>query len=86
MDVVKIGDKIVGFESKVGKTGLTRGRTRQQLARDIWLLRSRQLDEIVWEFSRSARTCKIGPSGPLLKKLKKFEELGIKIRITDVSY
>ncbi len=85
IDVLKQGNRIVGIESKVGRTGLGRSgsRVRQELARDIKLLRSGQVDEIVWEFSRSARTGKIGPTGPLRQALKKH---GITIRITDQTF
>ncbi len=71
VDVLKQGTRIVACESKVGRTGLTK-RVRQELARDVKLLRSGQVDEVVWEFSKSSVTGKIGPTPSLLEKLKKF--------------
>lgn len=68
MDVIANG---VAIESKVGRTGLTK-RVRQELARDVKALRSGQVDKVQWEFSRSGVTGKIGPTGPLRKKLQKF--------------
>lgn len=72
IDVLKQGDELVAFESKVGRTSLT-PRVRQELARDVKLLRSGQVNEVVWEFSRSGVTGKIGPTTPLLDKLNKFD-------------
>ncbi len=79
VDVVKIGETRVGIESKVGRVSLT-PEVRQELARDWWLRRQGQLDKIVWEFSRSAVTNKIGPTRPLLKKLK---DLDFEVRIVE---
>jgi RHS repeat-associated protein len=76
-DVLKLGDELVGFESKVGRTRLD-SRVRQELARDWWLLRERQLDRVVWEFSRSEVTGEVGPTPQLLEKLMK---LGFDFRI-----
>lgn len=68
IDVVSNGKAI---ESKVGRTSL--GKTeRRQLARDVKLLRSGQVDDVVWEFSRSPKTGKVGPTGPLADKLDKL--------------
>jgi hypothetical protein len=64
-------DKKIAIESKVGRTGLTE-RTRQELARDVKLLRSGQVEKVQWEFSKSNVTGKSGPTGPLRKKLNKF--------------
>ena len=64
-------DGKIGIESKVGRTGLTK-RTRQELARDIKLVRSGQLDGIEWVFTRSPTTGKIGLTAPLESKLNKF--------------
>jgi len=72
-----VPERIVVFESKVGYTSLT-SRVRQELARDWWILRQGQADHIIWEFSRSAKTGAVGPSGPLLQKL---QLLGIEVRI-----
>lgn len=79
VDVVKIGETRVGIESKVGRVSLT-PEIRQELARDWWLRNQGQLDKIVWEFSRSAVTNKIGPTKPLLEKLK---QLGFEVRIIE---
>ena len=48
------------------------------LARDVKLLRTGQVDEVVWEFTRSEVTGKIGPVKELLDKLNKF---GITVKI-----
>ena len=69
IDVLKQGRPQIGIESKVGRTSLT-ARVRQELARDIKLLRSGQVDEIVWEFTKSPVTGQVGPTGPLMQKLK----------------
>jgi hypothetical protein len=71
-DVVKLGDEIVEIESKVGRTSLT-PRVRQELARDWWLRRQGQVDRVVWEFSPSDVTGKVGPTPQLAEKLKKLE-------------
>ncbi|HVS34951.1 MAG TPA: RHS repeat-associated core domain-containing protein, partial [Gemmataceae bacterium] len=79
VDVLKLGDKSIGIESKVGRTALD-SRTRQELARDWWLRRQGQLDQVMWEFSPSEVTGQVGPTAPLLEKLQK---LGFDIRIND---
>jgi hypothetical protein len=76
VDVLKQGNRIVAIESKVGRTGLSRV-VRREIARDVRMLRSGQVDEVIWEFSRSAATGKIGPTKRLLAKLLKF---GITVR------
>lgn len=75
-----LGEDVLGIESKVGKTYLD-SRIRQELARDWWLLRQRQLDRVRWEFSPN-ELGELGPSAPLLQKLQK---LGIEVRINPVS-
>ena len=55
----------------------TKPRIRKELARDVTLLRSGQLDEVVWEFSRSGVTGLMGPAKSLLDKLNRF---GISVR------
>jgi hypothetical protein len=77
VDVLKVGDELVGIESKVGRTSLDT-RVRQELARDWWLRRQRQLDRIAWEFTPSATTGIGGPTAPLRQKLHK---LGFHVRI-----
>ncbi|CAG9001008.1 MAG: hypothetical protein CENE_03016 [Candidatus Celerinatantimonas neptuna] len=68
---VDVLDGTTAIESKVGRTGLTK-RVRQELARDVKMLRSGQVDRVQWEFSRSGVTGKSGPTGPLRQKLEKF--------------
>ena len=68
---VDVLDGTIAIESKVGRTGLTK-RVRQELARDVKMLRSGQVDRVQWEFSRSGVTGKSGPTGPLRQKLEKF--------------
>lgn len=68
IDVLKLGDELLGIESKVGRTSLD-SRVRQELARDWWLLRQGKLDRIRWEFSPSEVTGKVGPTKQLLEKL-----------------
>ena len=68
---IDVLDGKIGIESKVGRTGLTK-RTRQELARDIKLVRSGQLDGVEWVFTRSPTTGKIGPTAALESKLNKF--------------
>jgi hypothetical protein len=77
IDVLKLGDELVGIESKVGRTSLDAA-VRQELARDWWLVRQGQLDRVVWEFTPSQVTGAGGPTGPLLQKLQK---LGFDVRI-----
>ena len=68
---VDVLDGTTAIESKVGRTSLTK-RVRQELARDVKMLRSGQVDKVQWEFTRSQVTGKIGPTGPLRQKLQKF--------------
>lgn len=82
LDVLKEGDELVGIESKVGRTSLT-PRVRQELARDVKLLRSGELDQVRWEFWKSARTGEGGPSSALRQRLDKF---GIEIVEHDKAY
>ena len=67
---IDVVDGVTGIESKVGRTGLTT-RVRQEVARDIKILRSEQLDKIEWVFTRSSTTGKIGPTKPLEDLLNK---------------
>ena len=77
-DVVPLGTgRRVAIESKVGETALS-GRIRQEVARDWWLLRQNQVDEIIWEFTPSPITRKGGPQPALLETLQR---LGIKVRV-----
>jgi hypothetical protein len=76
VDVLKEGNEIVAIESKVGRTSLD-SRIRQELARDVKMLRSGQVDRVVWEFSESAKTGRVGPTPALQQRLDKF---GIEIR------
>jgi hypothetical protein len=59
VDVLKQGDKIVSIESKVGRTKFSKA-VKQELARDIKSIRDGKVDEVIWEFSRSASTGKGG--------------------------
>jgi len=77
LDVLKLGDKLIGIESKVGRMGL-KAPIRQELARDWWLLRQGQVDHIIWEFSPSPRT---GLSGPNTALFEKIQQLGFEMRI-----
>jgi hypothetical protein len=77
VDVLKLGQELISIESKVGRTALD-ARVRQELARDWWLRRQGQVDRVVWEFSPSDVTGKVGPSKPLLEMLNK---LGFEVRI-----
>ncbi len=79
IDVLKLGNELVGIESKVGRTVLD-SRVRQELARDWWLRRQGQLDRVRWEFSPSDMTGKVGPTQQLLEKLHK---LGFDVRINN---
>ena len=85
VDVVTIRFELTAIESKVGRTALD-SRVRQELARDWWLLRrggaQGGYDRAVWEFSPSEVTGKLGPTGPLQKKL---EKLGVEIRINEAT-
>ncbi|EPD6619757.1 hypothetical protein ACSC89_004748, partial [Salmonella enterica subsp. enterica] len=64
---IDVLDGTIGVESKVGRTGLT-ARVRQEVARDLKILRSGQLQSVEWVFTRSPTTGKIGPT-------KKLEDL-----------
>jgi hypothetical protein len=77
IDVLKVGDGLIGIESKVGRTAFD-SRVRQELARDWWLRRQGKLDQVVWEFSVSGVTGQCGPTRQLLEKLQK---LGFEVRI-----
>jgi len=68
---VDVLDGTTAIESKVGRTGLTR-RVRQELARDIKLLRSGQIERVQFEFSPSPVTGRSGPTRLLREKLEKF--------------
>ncbi|MBC8553940.1 MAG: RHS domain-containing protein, partial [Candidatus Brocadiales bacterium] len=59
---VDVLDGTTAIESKVGRTGLSK-RVKQELARDVKMLRSGQVDKVQWEFSRSGVTGKVGPTG-----------------------
>ena len=63
------------FESKVGYVSAT-DFIRKQAAKDAELLATKQVNEVVWHFFRSADTGKIGPSAPLKKLLEGY---GIKV-------
>jgi hypothetical protein len=52
---VDVLDGLTAIESKVGRTSLTPA-VRQELARDIKLLRSGQVDAVQWQFSPSPTT------------------------------
>lgn len=77
VDVLKLGDELIGIESKVGRTALD-SRVRQELARDWWLRRQGQVDQIMWEFTPSGTTGVGGPTAPLLQKLQKLD-FGVRI-------
>jgi hypothetical protein len=68
---VDVLDGVTAIESKVGRTSLTPA-VRQELARDIKLLRSGQVDSVQWHFSPSPTTGLAGPTGPLRTKLNRF--------------
>ncbi len=72
----------LAIESKVGRTGLTTGKngTLRQLLKDKELLDDAIVPEIMWEFSRSPITGKIGPTPKLEAALK---DAGIKIKINE---
>ncbi|SDG45482.1 DUF637 domain-containing protein [Phytopseudomonas seleniipraecipitans] len=76
VDVLNKGGDIIAIESKVGRTSLD-SRIRKELARDVKMLRSGQVDRVVWEFSESAKTGRVGPTPALREKLEKF---GIEIK------
>jgi hypothetical protein len=68
---VDVIDNTTAIESKVGRTGLG-SRERQELARDVKMLRSGQVDSVEWHFSTSPTTGKGGPTPKLRAKLEKF--------------
>lgn len=68
---VDVLDGVTAIESKVGRTSLT-APVRQELARDIKMLRSGQVDAVQWHFSPSPTTGLGGPTGPLRAKLDEF--------------
>ncbi|MDP3230428.1 MAG: hypothetical protein Q8N13_20990, partial [Acidovorax sp.] len=68
---VDVLDGVTAIESKVGRTSLSAA-VRQELARDIKLLRSGQIDAVEWHFFPSPTTGFGGPTGPLRAKLNKF--------------
>ncbi|MFY0689678.1 MAG: hypothetical protein JXQ90_21075 [Cyclobacteriaceae bacterium] len=59
---------VVIAESKTGYASNTKF-IRTQGAKDLYLLRTKQVQRVEWHFYRSPRTGKIGPSLPLLKQL-----------------
>lgn len=79
VDVVVLGDDVLGIESKVGRTALVR--IRQELAKDLWLRRQGQIDRLRWEFSPN-EAGELGPNGPLLQKLQKH---GVEVRINQAN-
>ena len=88
LDVAPEGPIRMGIETKVGRQSLgkpgSHSRIRQQLARDMKLIRSNQLQKVRWEFFRSRVTGECGPTGPLLEKLNK---LGIEVVIhNDIAF
>jgi hypothetical protein len=64
-------DGVTAIESKVGRTSLTKD-VRRELARDVKLRRSGQVEALEWHFTRSGVTGMIGPSAELRAKLVKF--------------
>jgi len=70
-DVIVPGESILSIESKVGRTALD-SRIRQELARDWWLRRQGQVDRVIWEFFPN-EVGEVGPTAPLLRKLRKLE-------------
>jgi len=68
---VDVLDGLTAIESKVGRTSLTPA-VRQELARDIKLLRSGQVEAVEWHFFPSPTTGLSGPTGPLRAKLIQF--------------
>ena len=68
----RVADQLVdgiAHESKVGYQSLT-GDIRLQIAKDKELLRSKDVDGVVWHFFTSPFTGKRGPSAELLKALQ----------------
>jgi hypothetical protein len=68
---VDVLDGLTAIESKVGRTSLTPA-IRQELARDVKMLRSGQVGAVEWHFSPSQITGQSGPTGPLRQKLNNF--------------
>jgi hypothetical protein len=68
---VDVLDGTTAIESKVGRTSLG-SRERQELARDVKMLRSGQVESVEWHFSPSPITGKSGPTPKLRAKLEKF--------------
>lgn len=69
----------IAYESKVGYVTKS-SFVRKQIAKDIELLKTRQLNKVEWHFFRSSKTGKCGPSKALEKYL---EDNGIKVVIHD---
>ena len=83
IDVFPEGPIRMGIETKVGRTSLKKD-VRRQLAREVKLFRSKQLETTRWEFFKSKVKGEVGPTGPLLDKL---EKLGIDVAIySDISF
>jgi filamentous hemagglutinin len=68
VDVLTQND--LAIESKVGYTSLTRT-VQSQVAKDQLLMQNGDVSGVQWEFSRSAVTGQVGPSGPLAAALAK---------------
>lgn len=68
------------IESKVGRTSLTTKGTREQIAKDVELMKdpASGVKSVEWHFSRSDKTGKVGPTAPLREALDKA---GIKVVI-----
>lgn len=80
---VLAADGRLAIEVKVGLTGLGKrgSRIRTELARDIQLLRAGgPIEEIAWVFVKSKKTGLVGPRAALLKKL---QDNGIQVVITE---
>ena len=59
----------IDIESKVGRTYLTK-RTRQQIARDVELLKQNEdVMAVAWQFTTSPLTSRGGPSAALASEL-----------------
>jgi len=79
LDVYVVGQaETLGIESKVGLTSLNSTRIRQELVRDWLILRQKQVDKIIWEFTPSPITGEVGPDAALQRMLDK---LGIQTKI-----
>lgn len=59
----------LAIESKVGRTSASKF-IRRQIAKDYELLQKGRVNAIEWEFTRSAVTGKVGPTGPLRQALQ----------------